>query len=70
MKLYIAPKLKELHRRLISNQYYREASLVYRYMLSGNPKWISYPSDVLKSYAQELGLHILKPSFTGTYFQR
>jgi len=70
MKLYISPRLKELHRRLMANNLYREASQVYRYMLTGDPQWVSYPSEKLKSISKELGFNLLNPSFTGTCFQR
>jgi CHASE3 domain sensor protein len=70
MKLYIAPKLKELHRNLMSAEAFKQASLVYRYIITGNRKYLNSYDEILRKAAASVGLNLLSPEFDSTSFQR
>ena len=70
MKLYIAPKLKELHRNLMDDGAFKQASLVYRYILTGNKNYLNTYDEILRRAAASIGINLLNPSFDSTHFQR
>jgi len=72
MKLYILPKFKELHRSLMSIGAFKQASWVYRYIITGDKKYLNRTDMVLIQTAKKVGINILNPAFdSGTMsFQR
>jgi hypothetical protein len=70
MKLYIAPKLKELHRHLMSAGAFSQASRVYRFIITGNRNYMNTYDEILRNAAASVGINLLSPEFDSTSFQR
>jgi hypothetical protein len=71
MKLYISPKLKELHRNLMSAGNFTQASRVFRFMKTGDKRHLQYVLDQsLMTALKSIGINPLSVSFESTPFQR
>lgn len=70
MKLYIAPKLKELHRNLMEAGKYVQASHIFRFMQTGDKRHIQYVlDDSLMVALKSIGINPLSIAFDSTHFQ-
>lgn len=71
MKLYNAPKLKELYRSLMSTGRYNQASRIFRFMKTGDKKYINCVlDDYLMDALKRIGINPISVAFDSIHFQR